>query len=1177
MRNRGWEPDRFKKTLVRAFKFFHPAPEKNKQHLELIAQIEASQDIIETLCTLDPNLTIPPYEDQNNRRPPVDQTLFLSPDKLTANFGEIWKSWATNLIGRQPELEPFAEILERATDRKSRVTLNGHEPHPTQIYQLTYALQRAFDRSKALDPYALRALAFGSKSSKLASARTALERCIGSQNVEAFLDCARRYYREVEDAKVGLWFDNADGLLERSNLHPPMKKKILPLLVANILQADEATGLKFLNEVWRKPIKGRETASSRCARIEAVRKNLGGDFKSAYQEAQQKKEQKLPLTAQDKDLLKIRGLVEETAKFIASNLALSEVQEKRFANPYSMTQFYTLIETEVSGFSATTLAAHLENAWRMTSGIPQNSDDKTARCAQCSRLPAETARPFDGLVRRLIDRQAWEIAKRVAADVRRNVDFKNGSIDVSLFIEENKFEFAASVADLKKIKRTKDKMQAEAEHLEARWESKNQRIKAASRGLCPYSGKHLGDSGEIDHIIPRNLTKSKYGTIFNSEANLIYVSHKGNQQKADQLYYLSANQLAANYLQEKFGTSDVDKVAAEIEAVVGRLIATKRLKFFDLLDTHEQDCVRHALFLDNGSEAREAVLELLATQRRTRVNGTQIWMIKCLAAKLSQELSDWCRESGNQLHFRAAATDVGTASDLRKEINKLDNAFTKKVEVSPDAAPVAEEVPEQNKPKAAKAKVYQPVASHSMDAVCAFAVGMSERNKDDNSIDYLDPKVAYGLHPKSCEIIRLQAKPQEEKPNFAGIPIFKEGIYSEQFLPVFTLDGKVWVGYETLNENRGRCGAIQISGKRPEDFLTLLAPFLDKPVGDLTTHTTYRILKKPAFELLAKAALQPLSELELRQARALDSIRFCTSRKSLLSVFMAANGKSLKKRDEVLDPKLFLVKVELKGEKTFKLNGTLSLPVKAEWIRICDSEEFVDALGKPCTADELRNKLKLVWKRPTQRSLAHAPARREFSLPAVDKPSGGFRIRRMNLFGEKLYQVHAINAKKFRGFASDGHKLDWSSGVLFEQLQHENLTECGGRFTDAANVASMAAWRRVLHQENLTVWIAPGTEGRRYVRIEAPFDDARKWFEQSVEDWYTAYPQWLPASFKIDKPAAFQAAMGSDLADLVGQPRSEIFVERIGSDEPLRFWYIATSGTKRMNESYNQSLDVCDM
>lgn len=130
-----------------------------------------------------------------------------------------------------------------------------------------------------------------------------------------------------------------------------------------------------------------------------------------------------------------------------------------------------------------------------------------------------------------------------------------------------------------------------------------------------------------------------------------------------------------------------------------------------------------------------------------------------------------------------------------------------------------------------------------------------------------------------------------------------------------------------------------------------------------------------------------------------------------MSLCMATNGKSLKKREDVLKPKLFQLKVELKGEKAFKLNGSLTLPVKQDWLRICDSPELVDAFGKPCSADELTSKLARIWKRPVMRDLAHAPVRREFSLPAIDNPSGGFRIRRTNLFGNELYQVHAINAK----------------------------------------------------------------------------------------------------------------------------------------------------------------------
>ena len=369
---------------------------------------------------------------------------------------------------------------------------------------------------------------------------------------------------------------------------------------------------------------------------------------------------------------------------------------------------------------------------------------------------------------------------------------------------------------------------SEALKLETHWLNKNERIKAASQGICPYTGQRLAEGGEIDHILPRSLIKDARGIVFNSEPNLIYVSSRGNQLKKDQRYSLS--NLNTDYLKKIFKTSNIAAITAEIEDVVTKLQQTHRLKFFDLLNEHEQDCVRHALFLDDGSEARNAVLELLATQRRTRVNGTQICMIKNLANKIRGELQDWCRTTNNRLHFQAAATDVSTAKNLRVKL--------------------AQNHPDFKKPN------IQPIASHSIDALCSFAVGSAEAERNQNSFDYLDSKAVFALYPQSCEVIHLQAKPLEEKSHFDSVAIFKEGIYAEQFLPFFTLNGKIWIGYETLNAKGERCGAIEVSGKRPEELLTMLTPFFNKPVGDLSAHATYRIQKKPAYEFLAKAALQ---------------------------------------------------------------------------------------------------------------------------------------------------------------------------------------------------------------------------------------------------------------------------------------------------------------------------------
>ena len=123
----------------------------------------------------------------------------------------------------------------------------------------------------------------------------------------------------------------------------------------------------------------------------------------------------------------------------------------------------------------------------------------------------------------------------------------------------------------------------------------------------------------------------------------------------------------------------------------------------------------------------------------------------------------------------------------------------------------------------------------------------------------------------------------------------------------------------------------------------------------------------------------------------------------------------------------------------------------------------------------------------------------------------------------------------------------------------------------SADVTPMSEWRKVVAEDNLSIWIAPGTEGRRYVRVETTFIQASHWFEQSVENWAITSPLSLPASFKVDKPAEFQKAVGTELSELLGQPRDKIFIESIVNTKRIRFWYTVKNSNKKMNESYNNA------
>ena len=56
---------------------------------------------------------------------------------------------------------------------------------------------------------------------------------------------------------------------------------------------------------------------------------------------------------------------------------------------------------------------------------------------------------------------------------------------------------------------------------------------------------------------------------------------------------------------------------------------------------------------------------------------------------------------------------------------------------------------------------------------------------------------------------------------------------------------------------------------------------------------------------------------------------------------------------------------------------------------------------------------------------------------------------------------------------------------------------------------------------------------------------------------------------KVDKPAEFQKAVGTELSELLGQPRDKIFIESIVNAKRIRFWYTVKNSNKKMKESYN--------
>lgn len=1161
-----WNPDKFKKVWIRSLKYFHPDTSRRDDLSSLIDEIEISNDILDALCSVDPRRTIPPYEDQNNRRPPFDQTLWLNPLTLTKRYGNKWRIWSQKLRCADNILADQLDEILVYTDRATRRIGPGRQPLDPVLYFDSYVLQRALDRSAAFDPYALRALACDKHSQGLYERYRKLSNVLGSQHLDAFLSFAREYYAEITEAKNGLWFSSPEAILEKANIHPPMKKKVLDLLIGNLLDADRDTGRKLREELWTIPIPKakRRTTRSICALIETIRKDLGGDFRSRFlfvQTARDNNPNWKPKTAEQKSLLAVCEGMSIARSFLRERLCLTEIQMKRISSPYIFSQLYTLIETERNGFTATSLAAHLENRWRMSS-------DHNG-LARCSRLPADCVRPFDGVLRKVLDRQAFEAAKLAASELMSRNDVLGSDIHLGVIVEANKFAFTASLADLKKNRQALNKAVNSMDVQKRRWISKEERIAQASCGICAYTGNEIDlndpSSYEFDHIIPRSLTTASYGTIFNSEANLICVSKRGNQYKTDRQYDIS--DLDATYLAKVFGTRNVEEISAKIEQEVGKLVESGRIRYFDLLSDEEQKYVRHALFLSSGSDARKNVIRELASANRARVNGTQAWFVRSFISKLLEISSPWLERTGNQIYIRSWKSDAEQTSYLRKKLGEV-TAFLAKSDI-------------------------QPVASHSVDAMCAYAnicgqdaacrfMGANPDFADAGT--YSSHESLPVLHPQDVSLINVSARDDIWKKRHDSRPIFKEGIYAENYLPLILCKERLYIGFSIPSALGTDGNSVEVRGKSPLSLLKVLSLCLDDvPKTFSDRPLRYRIVKEKAYAILSKELLdfENTSVEERDCADALRSLTYFTQRIPVASKFYPKeknsaikNGKKFAVKDKVIQESDFNIKLSLGGRKYgYEAKGIIQLPAKNDWYKLISDPELDDKWGKSCPNFDLEDWL-MRKMRMNASSSRHASHKRFASLPICCSPSGGFRFRRKNLDGAPIYQIHEIAGAKYSGFKSDANGVvDWGSPVLLRHLLHRNLIPLDNHLTRSGIFVPMSEWRIVeKNAEGIIIEVRPGSKDRCYLRVHVPFDIFRTWLQSANVVDIPVNPMLLPAEIKIPKAEEFANAARRTVK-VFARPRNDrgkIVFERIGTI--VIFQFVAGSDMADLRKAYNQAV-----
>jgi CRISPR system subtype II-B RNA-guided endonuclease Cas9/Csx12 len=496
-----WNAEQLHKVTWRFIQSCHAKNEDKVRQKENLKELKA-KNIIEFLTYTNPKMTIPPYDDMNNRGAVKCQSLRLNESYLDIHMPN-WRNIAQKLAS------------ENQKENLSDATIRNWSEDSTLFH-------RILDTSKEIDSYNLR-------SDKPDSYIDILGKN-DALNLQKF---AKNYYELIRSkVRTGIW-TSSDNMLKKCNHNPPYKNNQIHNLVAGILgiKITAEQFLEFENKLWNKKF-GNKKLSSYCKNIEELRKSHGNLFKSYIEELFKEDKKSFSKEEQkDKKLLNEKVLnewVEEIGKFFS----IEEKYRARFNNHFSMAQFHTIIDTKRSGFNSTCKWCSAENQYRTSTNVEINSDTGEVNTnANAQRLPADTQRPFSGKIERYIDKLGYEIAKIKAKEIEEIDDKK---IDLKIILEQNAFEYEESIRSAK-IKNANAKAKKSLEDAKKRGlknlEDKNSRIKSFSAGICPYCGENLGKDGEVDHILPRSYTLKIFDTVFNSEGNLLFVHQKCNQAK----------------------------------------------------------------------------------------------------------------------------------------------------------------------------------------------------------------------------------------------------------------------------------------------------------------------------------------------------------------------------------------------------------------------------------------------------------------------------------------------------------------------------------------------------------------------------------------------------------------------------------------------------------------------
>jgi hypothetical protein len=619
------------------FKAFHYKTDKEKaQREELFKAFGCHDNILDFLKSTNPSLTIPPYEDMNNRDTYKCNSMLIKPEFITDEIKNaieyVLKDFDLLTIDQNGELKKeelhkikvikdnqkikidftYSKYLQRILDATEDITTK--ELNPRNVFKHEKKFQRGTIDSVVC-----------------------FQKAFGKDIYNTLKPIAKRYYEE-ESLIYGGIYEESNSIFVKCNVNTPYKNNAKHILLKPIYSYgfSSSESDEFIENI--KNIRGLQKA---LQRVSDEAKKYQNSFYHVIEacfnneKCLDDKEIKSIVKDVNKNFLLLKEILKDKDTCLNKIQKVEKDNLKRVINIFKQT--YEILFKDLGGFNKTCKHCTSENSIR--------SDEKQTIA---KRLLSDVAKPIDGMLDMMLDRLSFEIVQNISKDDIKDID------NLEILLEQNRFEFEESLNTIKRANNNQIK------------KYKNENKDRLNIDICPYNGDTIS-KGDWDHILPQSQG------VYNSKANMIYCSTRGNQDKNNQNYTLE--NLSSKHLKAIFKTNNLEEIKDIIKKGINS-INKNDFTNFDNLTLHQQVALRYALFMRNTSEFNKAFELVKLDKIKTITNGTQ----KRLARFVYEKLTKKFPKEFENIKVNSKTVDNKLVSSTRNMLS-VDNHTLKKQEI----------------------------------------------------------------------------------------------------------------------------------------------------------------------------------------------------------------------------------------------------------------------------------------------------------------------------------------------------------------------------------------------------------------------------------------------------------------------------------------------------------------